>query len=282
MHRTSFPALAAAVLLALPVSACAQTNSPAELGAKLDLLHQDMQAILRALQAGGGRGTVAAGPAGTGNGTSTGRWGFDGGEVLPAGSRRAEFPSPRTAAWCATALPSAVGLTCSTALAPSTSSGPVTEAVPNGYTINGVWAKGGGSDHMPVPQLLGSARQGVRARRMAVPGSSTTAPVAACTMQSLPDAFRTDASGQTTSTVAASNVTAPNRPARQSPAPGSSGRTLKVCGACQSVVSRRQSRLPGPATRSISGRAATGKRRRPGRCRSRSCSRTARRWTLPA
>ena len=52
-------------------------------------------------------------------------------------------------------------------------------------------------------------------------------------MRACPNAFRTDASGQTTSTVAASNVSAPNRPARQSPAPGSSGRTLKVCGACQ-------------------------------------------------
>ena len=35
---------------------------------------------------------------------------------------------------------------------------PVTEAVPNGYTVNGAWGKGGGSDHMPVPQLL--VRQG--------------------------------------------------------------------------------------------------------------------------
>ena len=51
MHRPSFPALAAVILLAMPTAACAQAASPSDLGPKLDLLHQDLQAILRQLQA---------------------------------------------------------------------------------------------------------------------------------------------------------------------------------------------------------------------------------------
>jgi hypothetical protein len=238
MHRTSFPAIAAAIMLAAPVTACAQTApaSPAELGAKLDLLHQDMQAILRALETGGGRAPAggaalvapsaapAVAPVSSANAVTA--------KFFPADPGLAEFPSPENSRM----LRTGGGISGRPYLLDSTGAvhklGPVTEAVPNGYTINGAWAKGGGSDHSPVPQLL--VRQGkVFAQANGGPWQFFNTGGGSLYNASLPDAFQTDGSGQTTANVAPSAAKAPNRPARQSPAPGTSGRTLKVCSGCQ-------------------------------------------------
>ena len=238
MHRTLFTA--AALMLATPIAAGAQTATDAELGAKLDVLHQDMQAILRALQSGGGRASgagapmaaapvaaPAAPPVAPPNPAAAVTAKF-----FPADPGLAEFPSPENSRM----LRSGSAISGRPYLLDSTGAvhklGPVTEAVPNGYTVNGAWAKGGGSDHSPVPQLL--VRQGkVFAQANGGPWQFYNSAGGSLYNASLPDAFQTDGSGQTTSNVASSAVKAPNRPVRQSPAPGTSGRTLKVCSNCQ-------------------------------------------------
>ena len=230
-HRTSFPAIAAAILLSAPTAACAQAASPAEIGAKLDLLHQDMQAILKALQAGGvrtpasGGATPAATPAASVDAVTS--------NFFPPDPGLATFPSPENSR----ILRAGAGTSGRPYLLDSTGAVhklvPVSSAVPNGYTINDAWAKGGGSDHSPVPQLL--VRQGkVFAQANGGPWQFYNSASGSLYNASLPDAFQTDASGQTTSTVASSSVKTPSKAARQSPAPGTSGRTLMVCASgCQ-------------------------------------------------
>ena len=241
MHRASISAVAAALLLVAPVAACAQAGpADAQMGAKLDLLHQDLQAILRQMQAGGGGAVAAAAPpvaapiappvaaalpAPPSADAVTARF-------FPADPGLAEFPSPENSRMVRSG--STIGgrpylLDASGVVHKLV---PVTEAVPNGYTVNGAWGKGGGSDHSPVPQLL--VRQGkVFAQANGGPWQFYNPGGGSLYNASLPDAFQTDSSGQTTSTVASSAIKAPGRPAHQSPAPGSSGRTLKVCGGCQ-------------------------------------------------
>ena len=237
MYRASFPAIATALLLAAPIAACAQANpSDAQLGAKLDLLHEDLQAILRQMQSGGGVSSSNRVPAAVAPPAPvvaavptpdavTARF-------FPADPGLAEFPSPENSRMVrsGTGISGRPYLLDSNGVVHKLTA--VTEAVPNGYTVNGAWGKGGGSDHSPVPQLL--VRQGkVFAQANGGPWQFYNPAGGSLYNASLPDAFSTDASGETTSKVAASGVKAPTLPVHQSPAPGSSGRTLKVCASCQ-------------------------------------------------
>ncbi len=211
------------------------------LGTKLDKLdadiqglHADLQAILKALQAGGapasnaapGASPPKAAAAAPAPDTTTATF-------FPADPGLATFPSPENSRM----LRNDKGVSGRPYLLDATGVVhklvPVTEAVPNGYTVNGVWAKGGGSDHSPVPQLL--VRQGkVFAQANGGPWQFYNPASGSLYNAALPDAFQTDASGQTTSRVANSDVKAPGKPARQSPAPGTSGKALKVCASgCQ-------------------------------------------------
>ena len=95
----------------------------------------------------------------------------------------------------------------------------------NGYVMNGVPVKGGGSDGDPATSLLvrtGEVYVNVRGNiwQHISNGGLYTA--------TLPAAFATDASGATTSTVAVSSVVAPADPAPSATPPGSSGKTLEV------------------------------------------------------
>jgi len=102
-----------------------------------------------------------------------------------------------------------------------------TAAIPNGYAVNGSHAGGGGNDEQ-FSQLL--VRQGkVFVQRSTGQWQAFNPGMNSIYNASLPDAFATDASGATTSTVATSTVKAPAQAARAKIAPGSSGKTLKVC-----------------------------------------------------
>ena len=239
MQRPSFPAVAAAILLATPMAACAQAASPAELGTKLDLLHQDLQEILKTLQAGGARAPVSTGStaAVAAPATAPARPAVSTADEItakffPPDPGLAEFPSPENSRMVRTGT----RISGRPYLIDSTGTVhqlvPVTNDIPNGYTVNGAWGKGGGSDHSPVPQLL--VRQGkVFAQANGGPWQFFNPAGGSLYNAGLPDAFKTDASGQTTSNVADSGIKSPGKPAHQSPAPGSSGRVLKVCSSCQ-------------------------------------------------
>ena len=203
-----------------------------QLGVKLDTIHNDLQALLRQLQAGGAGAphstAAAAAPAAAAPAVDTIAT-----QYFPADPGVAQFPSPENSRMIRTAT----GVSGRPYLLDSTGTVhklvPVTPAVPNGYTVNGAWAKGGGSDHSPVPQLL--VRQGkVFAQANGGPWQFFNSGGGSLYNASLPDPFQTDASGQTTSKEAASSVNMPNKAARQSPAPGTSGKTLKACASgCQ-------------------------------------------------
>ena len=201
-----------------------------QLGLKLDTLHGDMQALIKQLQSA--PAAVSATPAATSSTSAPAASPADTVTTtfFPADPGLAAFPSPENSRM----LRTATGISGRPYLLDSTGAVhqivPVTDAVPNGYTVNGAWAKGGGSDHSAVPQLL--VRQGkVFAQANGGPWQFYNPASGSLYNASLPDAFATDASGQTTSTVATSSVTAPAPAARQSPAPGTSGKTLMVCAA---------------------------------------------------
>lgn len=109
---------------------------------------------------------------------------------------------------------------------------PATAAVPQGYTVNGARAGGGGDvNDLSSIYMLMIERQGqVYVQRAGGqwqwfnPGMGGN-----YNAGSLPDAFQTDASGATTSTIAVSSVKAPTPAPRAAIAPGSSGKVLKVC-----------------------------------------------------
>ena len=205
----------------------------AQLATRLDTLHADLQAILAQLAASPARSaapaaTATAAPAPparpTADAVAT--------KFFPADAGLAEFPSPENSRM----VRSGTSISGRPYLLDSSGTVhklvPVTPDVPNGYTVNGSWAKGGGSDHSPVPQLL--VRQGkVFAQANGGPWQFYNSGGGSLYNASLPDAFQTDASGQTTAAVSASNAKMPTLPTRRSPAPGTSGHTLKVCASCQ-------------------------------------------------
>lgn len=103
---------------------------------------------------------------------------------------------------------------------------PSSDKFPNGYTVNGNRTGGGGSEELYSLLLV---RQGqVYAQRSSGQWQKFNPGMGSMYNSSLPDAYVTDASGATTSTVAPSSAKGPDKPKPMSPAPGTSGKTLTV------------------------------------------------------
>ncbi len=198
-----------------------------QLATKLDTLHADMQALIKQLQAAPASTTTTS--------TSSSTAAAPSGDAVtakyfPTDAALAAFPSPENSRIIRNADGSVSGRPYL-----EDKEGNVHRMVAatgrytNGYTVNGNPALGGGSDGSPITALI--VRQG-EVYVTVSPGGQTqhfNTSSGGLYNASLPDAFSTDASGQTTSTVAVSSVSAPAPAARQSPAPGTSGKVLNVC-----------------------------------------------------
>lgn len=233
-HLAFVAALLASGTARAQVVACAPTdtacrvqhNDAAVLGSKLDALHADMQALIKQLQSAPATAasTSTSSSAGTSVATSTDAIAA---KFFTADPGNAAFPSPENSR--------IVRLNGVISGRPYllASDGSVhqlvapTAAGPHGYTVNGQMVTGGGSGDV-YNQLL--VRQGkVFAQLASGQWQQFNPGMASMYNASLPDAYQTDASGQTTSTVANSSVTAPTPAARNAIAPGSTGKILKVC-----------------------------------------------------
>ena len=100
-------------------------------------------------------------------------------------------------------------------------------AFPNGYAVNGNKTGGGGNDEAFSVAIV---RQGtVYVQRSTGQWQQFNPGMGSIYNAALPDPFSTDASGNTTSTVATSSVKAPTPAPRAAILPGTSGKTIKVC-----------------------------------------------------
>ncbi len=198
-----------------------QHNDTVTLGTKLDTLHTDIQALIKQLQSA----PVATGSTSSG---ATSAPATSDAKYFPAEPGNAAFPSPENS--------SIIRLGSAISGRPylRDDAGNVHQmvqaagAATNGYLINGNPALGGGSDQAPITKLV--VRQG-KVFSTAAGGQTQqfNFGMGGLYNAALPDAFSTDASGATTSTVATSSVTMPSKPARAAIAPGSTGKILKVC-----------------------------------------------------
>ncbi len=234
--------LAAALLACAPLAAHAQTASSADIaattkevhgvhndivgqgiaiGKKLDALDADLQALLKQLQAAPvASATVSGTAAGSAGDPVTAKY-------FPADPGIAAFPSPENSRMIRNADGTISGRPY--LLDKNGTVHRLVQATPDnptGYLVNG----GKPGNYSPETYNNALVRQGnVYIQRVTGQWQQFNPAMGSIYNAGLPDAFATDASGATTSTVATSSVTAPTPAPRAAIAPGSSGKTLKVC-----------------------------------------------------